>query len=148
MQHEAAASFDRPSLEYLQGFGIFRQLDLVGLLDDVELHQKTGKIDAARRAVDDDAHGAFGRVRAEINHRTLEARVAHDGHGNQQLAIEITMAVGLAGTVGRFAASRSWPEPLCFLIWPFVVRAHPQRLAYSVYPDIGACFCQSSWARD
>ena len=46
-------------------------------------------IDAARRAIDDDAHRAFGGMRTEIDHRTLEARVSHHGHRDQKLAVEI-----------------------------------------------------------
>ena len=74
MQHEAAAGFDRAAAQHLHALGIFRQLDLIGLLDDVELHQQFREIDAAGRTIDDDAHRAFGRMRAEINHRALEAR--------------------------------------------------------------------------
>src|ERR1700735_829333 len=123
MQYEATTGLDRAALEHLQGLGVLRQLDLVGLLDDVELDQQAGKIDAARRTVNDDSHGAFRRMRAEINHGTFEARVTHDGHGDQQLAIEIAMALGCTDA-GNFAATRSRS---------FAFRAHRQRLAWMIY---------------
>src|SRR5258705_210808 len=74
MQHEAAAGLDRAAFQHLHGLGVLRQLDLIGLLDDVELHQQFGKVDTAGPAVDDDAHGAFGVMRAELDHLALEAR--------------------------------------------------------------------------
>jgi hypothetical protein len=107
MQHEAAAGLDRAALQHLHGFGVFRQLDLVGLLDDVELHQQFGKVDAAGRAIDDDAHGAFGGMGAEIDHRTLEARVSHHRHRDQQLAVEITATSRIVARACRFAANGS-----------------------------------------
>ncbi len=106
MQHEAAAGLHRASLEDLQRLGSFGQLDLVGLLDDVELHQQPRKIDAAGRAINDNAHRALGGVGAEVNHRTLKARIAHHRHGNQQLAIEIAMVVRPDGAAGGSTANR------------------------------------------
>src|SRR5947209_7255674 len=47
MQHEAAPGLDRTALQHFHRSGIFRQLDLVALLDDVELYQQFGKIDGA-----------------------------------------------------------------------------------------------------
>src|SRR5205085_8783330 len=49
MQDEAAAGIDWAALQYLHGLGVFRQRDLIGLLDDIELHQQSREIDAARR---------------------------------------------------------------------------------------------------
>ena len=60
MQHEAAAGIDRSALQHLHALGVFRQLDLIRFVDDVELHQQFRKIDAAGRTIDDDAHRAFG----------------------------------------------------------------------------------------
>jgi hypothetical protein len=118
MQHEAAAGIDRATSQHLHGFGVFRQLDLVGLLDDVELNQQFGEVDAAGRAIDDDAHGAFGRMRAKVDHRTLEARVAHHRHRDQQLSVEIAAIRRIVAHAGGFAANS-----LRF----FAFRVHPQR---------------------
>jgi hypothetical protein len=89
MQHEAAPGFDRPAFEHPDVFRPHRQFDPLGLRDDVELHQQIGKFDVRRRLVDDDAHGAFGRVRANVNDRAGEALVAHRRHRDQHLAVEI-----------------------------------------------------------
>ena len=118
MQHEAAAGLDRAAFQHLHGHGVFRQLDLIRLLDDVELHQQFGKVDTARRAVDDDAHGAFGGMRAEIDHRTLEARISHHRHRDQQLTVEIAAPGRIVADAGGFAANNPW----CFAF-----RVHPQR---------------------
>jgi hypothetical protein len=129
MQHEAAAGIDRAALQHLHGLGVFRQLDLVGLLDDVELHQQAGKIDAAGRAVDDDAHRAFRGMRAHIDDRAFEARIAHDGHGDQDLPVEIAI-------VGRDIADAS--NLAADGLWCFAFRAHPKGLpSLSGHPDIG-----------
>ena len=80
-----------PPFSTFIGLGVFLQLDLVGGLDDVELHQQAREIDAAGRMIDDDAHGAFGGMRAHIDHRALETRIAHHRHGDQQLAVEIAI---------------------------------------------------------
>ena len=42
-----------------------------------------------RDLVDDDAHGAAFRMRAEIDQRVIEARIAHARHGDQHLPVEI-----------------------------------------------------------
>ena len=136
MQHEAAAGIDRAALQHLHGLGIFRQLDLVGVLDDVELHQQPREIDAAGRAVDDDAHRAFGRMRAHIDHRTLEARIAHDGHRDQQLAVQIAVVGRIIANAGGFAASRA---SVSCLQGSSAKASHADS-----YPDIGWRFCQSS----
>ena len=139
MQHEAAAGIDRAALQHLHALGVFRQLDLVGLLDDVELHQQAGKIDAAGRTVDDDAHRPFRRMRAHVDDGALEARIAHDRHGNQQLAVQIAVTGRIVANAGGFAADG---------LRCFAFRAHPQRpLLLIAYPDIGLGFCQSSFRR-
>jgi hypothetical protein len=124
MQHEAAAGIDRAALQHLHGLGVFRQLDLVGLLDDVELHQQSRKIDAAGRPVDDDAHRPFRRMRAHINDGALEARIAHDRHGDQQPAVQVALAGRIIANAGSFAA-----DGLRCLAF----RAHPQRPLLLIY---------------
>src|ERR1700730_10607620 len=77
-------------------------------------------------------------MRAHIDHRTFEAGVVHDGHGDQQLAIEIAVVGGIVTNTGALAADG--PRYLAF-------RAHPQRpFMPNSYPDIGWRFCQSSFA--
>ena len=44
------------------------------------------------RLVDDETHGAFGRMRANVDHAALEARIGHCGHGSQELADHISRA--------------------------------------------------------
>ena len=41
------------------------------------------------RLVDHDAHGAVGRMGADIDHRAREALVAHCRHRDQELSVEI-----------------------------------------------------------
>jgi hypothetical protein len=79
MQHEAAPGIDRTAAQHLQGLGIFGQLDLLILVDDVELHQQFGEIDAADRAIDHDPHGALGEcaeVTTERSKRGSPSRAA------------------------------------------------------------------------
>ena len=118
MQHETAAGIDRTALQHLHRLAMVGHLDLVRALDDVELHQKLRKVDAPCRMIDDDAHGALGGMRAQVDHRTLEARVAHHGHRDQHLAVEITLVrrivpdAGLAARALRCFAFRSHPQSL------------------------------------
>ena len=60
--------------------------------NDVELHQQIGEIDVGGRLVDDDAHRAFGRMRAHIDDAARETLVAHGRRGDQHLAVEIAAA--------------------------------------------------------
>ena len=78
-----------PPLSTFTVSGLRRQLDPLGRRDHVELHQQIGKLDVGRRLVDDDAHGAFGRMRADIDHAARETLVAHRRHRDQHLAVEI-----------------------------------------------------------
>ncbi len=105
MQHEAAAGIDRAAAQNFHAFGILRQPDVLALLDDAELLQQLGKVDAAGRMVDDDAHRALGGMGTEIDHRALEAGIAHDGHRDQQPAVEITGRIRESGArpAGAFA---------------------------------------------
>jgi hypothetical protein len=123
MQHEAAAGIDRAALQHLHALGVFRQLDLVGLGDDLELHQELRKVDAARRPVHHDTHGAVGGMRAHIDHRSLEARIAHHGHRNQELAIEIAALRRIVGRAGRLART-GWLGAKFARF--FALRVHPQ----------------------
>src|SRR5262249_53551352 len=125
VQHEASAGLDRPAAQHLHALGVFRQLDLLGLVDDVELYQELGKIDAARRAIDHDAHGAVGGMRAHIDHRALEARIAHHGHGDQQLAIEIAAAGRIVAHTNRLDIAEA-SHFATRVARSFALRVHPQ----------------------
>ena len=107
MQHEAAPGLDRAALEHRHVLRPHRQLDALGLRDHLELHQKIRELDVLRRLVDDDAHGAFGRMRADIDHRARKTLVAHRRHGDQHLPVEIA-ARGRRqiGFFGAFAGHR------------------------------------------
>ena len=98
--------FDRAALEHLHAAGARRQLDQVGRRDHVELHQQVGEADVRRRLVDDDAHGAVGRVGADIDHAARETIVAHGRHRDQHLAVEIA-ALGAGTARPAFAACRT-----------------------------------------
>ena len=101
MQHEAAPGFHRPTLEHFDVLGLGRQLDTLVRRDHFQLHQQIGKFDVPRRLIDDDAHGAFVRVRADINHRPRETLVAHRRHRDQHLAVEIAARGQLLGGFAR-----------------------------------------------
>src|SRR5581483_3408202 len=47
------------------------------------------ELDVLRRMIDDDAHRAFGGMRADIDERTRETLVQHGRHGDQHLAVQI-----------------------------------------------------------
>src|SRR5258708_39374706 len=56
-------------------------------------------------------------MREHVNYRTLETRIAHHRHGDQQLAVEVTMiglivadAGGFAADIARFLAFRTHPQ--------------------------------------
>src|ERR1700722_19594287 len=57
-------------------------------------------------------------MRAEVNHRTLEPRISHHRHGDQQLTVEITASGRIVASAGGFAAGR---------FRSFAFRIHPQR---------------------
>src|SRR5262249_8617692 len=88
VQHEPALGVDRATLEHLHALCAWWKSDQVGRRNDVELHQKIGKADMRCRLIDDDAHGAFGRVGADVDHAAREAFVAHGWHRDQHLAVE------------------------------------------------------------
>ena len=92
-----------------------------------------------RGLVDDDAHRAFGRMRAHVDHASARSAVAHDGHRNQHLAVEIALIPAdiMANTAGLAARASS---VLCL---QGLIR---KALSYPVaYPDIGWVICQSSF---
>ncbi len=55
-------------------------------------------------------------MRAEIDHGTLEARISHHGHGDQQLAVEIAVTRQIVAHAGGLAANSPWF---------FAFRVHP-----------------------
>ena len=111
--------FDRPALEHLHAAGARRKLDQVGGRDHVELHQQVGEADVRRRLVDDDAHGAFGGMGANVNHAAGEAVVAHGRHRDQHLPVEIAapwsrrcLCLGLSARPDRLTLTSAVPCPL------------------------------------
>src|SRR6185437_7631109 len=100
MQHEAASGFHRTAFEDLNVLRPHRQFDALGRRDHLELHQQIGELDVAGRMVDDDAHGALARMRADVDHRARKPLVVHRRHRDQHLTIEIAARRGLAS---RFA---------------------------------------------
>src|SRR5258708_13051329 len=90
MQYETAAGLYRAALEHLYGSGAQRQLDDIGIGDDVELHQQIRKLDIACRLVDDNAHRPFRRVCTNIDQSTGKSLVPHPRHRDQHLAVEIS----------------------------------------------------------
>ena len=114
VQHEAAPGFHRTALEHLHRAGVVRQFDALGRRNDFELHQQIGKIDVGRRLVDDDAHGAFGRMRAHVDHRTREALVAHRRHGDEHLPVEIAARRRLAGGFAGKLHAKRLPDRFVF----------------------------------
>ena len=138
MQYEAASGIHRAALHHLHGLGMLRQLDLVGLFDDVELHQQFREVDAARRPVDDDAHRAFRGMRTHVDDGTLETGIAHDRHGDQDATIEIAALGRIIADAGGLAASGPGR---------FAFRTHPRGPScLNPHPDIGWRACQSRLA--
>ncbi len=96
MQHETALGIDGASLEHLHASGARRKLDQVGGRHDLELHQKIRETDMRRRLIDDDAHRAFGRMGADVDHAASKTLVAHRRHRDQHLTVEIAALDRLA----------------------------------------------------
>ena len=57
----------------------------------LKLLQQLREADVRRALVDDEAHGAFGGMRAHVDHRPGKALVGHDRHGDQELTFEVAM---------------------------------------------------------
>src|SRR5579862_899719 len=93
MQYKSAFALHRPAAHHLHYAGSTRQLDHVGSRYHVELYQQIRKFDVRRRMIDDDAHGALGRMRAHIDDRTGKTVVHHRRHGDQHLAVEKASAL-------------------------------------------------------
>ncbi len=104
VQHEAASGLDRTAEMHRHAGQSLRQPDALLRRHDVELLEQLGETDIGRALVDDDAHGAVGRVRAHIDDRAGKARVAHRRHGDEQLAVEIEVALR------RLLCATSWHE--------------------------------------
>src|SRR5262249_16913740 len=64
---------------------------------DVELLEQLGEADIRRALIDDDAHGAIGGGRAEIDDGARKARVAHRRPGGGQLTVERGVALAAVG---------------------------------------------------
>src|ERR1700685_85684 len=56
--------------------------------------------------IDDDAHGAFGGMRADIDQRAREALIQHRRHGDQHLAVQITAPALCRRTTWQFHARK------------------------------------------
>jgi len=63
----------------------------------VELLQQIREGDGADQAIDDQAHGAFLVVGADVDHGSCKARIGHARHGDQQLAGEISFFLVVHG---------------------------------------------------
>src|SRR5262249_34049056 len=79
-----------------------------------------GEIDAAGGPIYHDAHRSLGGMGTKIDHRTFEAGIAHHGHGDQELAIEIAGTrrivanADLGANVGRVFSFRVHPQSTLF----------------------------------
>src|SRR5262249_26136292 len=96
MQDKAALGVDRTALEHLHAAGAPRKLDQLSRGDNLELHQEVGKADVRRRLIDDNAHGALGGMRANIDHTASKPVIAHGRHRDQHLAVQIAAFARLA----------------------------------------------------
>jgi hypothetical protein len=80
---------------HIHGRQAGRKRDAIFRRHDVELLEEFAEADIGRPLIDDDAHGAFRRVRAQIDHRAGEARIAHRRHSDEELAVEIAFVLSL-----------------------------------------------------
>ena len=95
VQHETAARLDRAADMHL-AFRSSRATSSPLPPSMLSWLEQLAEADVRRALVDDQAHGAFGRVRAHIDDRAREALVGHDRHGHQQLPVEVAVVVVLA----------------------------------------------------
>ena len=84
------------------------QADLRPLGDDVELDQEVAEGDLRRRLVDHDAHGAVGRMGADVDDCAREAAVLHSRHRDQELTVEIAALRGLVRDALYHGESLAW----------------------------------------
>ncbi len=78
MEHEAAARLDRPAV-------VDRAVRRLPRLQP-QLLQETAQAKAGPLVADPDADGAVLVMRADGDHRPLEARIGHSRHGQEKLA--------------------------------------------------------------
>ena len=90
VQHEAAARLDRTAHQHLHPADLLRQTDALRFRHDVELDEEIREVQVGGRPVEDDAHGALGGMRADVDHGTRETVVGHAGHCDEKLAVEIS----------------------------------------------------------
>ena len=81
VEHKAAAGLHGPAVENGKVWRARRHREF-------ELLHEIMKGKAGHRLVDDDAHGAVGRMRAHEDHALFEMWVAHTRHCDQELAFE------------------------------------------------------------
>jgi len=108
MQDEAAAAVHRAAVAHDEIARMAGQADDLLLVHDAELHQQVRK-QHLLGLVDDEAHGAFRGMGADIDHRAREPVVLHAGHGDEELVVE--EAVLSASFLLR---RNPWPEPIAF----------------------------------
>jgi hypothetical protein len=90
VQHETALGLDWTALEHFDGARAPRKLNALVGRNDIELDQQVRKADVGRWLVDDDAHGAFRRVRAHVDQGAGKAFIAHARHCDKHLAVKET----------------------------------------------------------
>ena len=113
-------------------------------VDDLELHQQAGKIDAAGRAVDDDAHRPFRGMRAHVDDGALEARIAHDRHGDHVTGRPDSRHRTNYRPCRRLCGDRASVSSLAASSVPCLQGSSAKASLADSYPDIGWRFCQSS----
>ncbi len=61
----------------------------VAVAQDVELRDEIAETDHRRHLVNNDTHGAALGMDAHVDQGPVEPRVAHAGHGDQNLTVEV-----------------------------------------------------------
>src|SRR5690606_31664261 len=77
----------RPAIADLKIPRLRRQPDRLLLIQDTELDQKIREIEFLQ-LVDDDAHGTFFAMCAQVDDRASEAFILHARHGDEELVIQ------------------------------------------------------------
>ena len=96
VQYEAAPCLDRTAdvdrhAAHVVGYAALRRRG-----HDVELVEEIGKRDVGGALIDDETHRPVLGMRAHVDHRAREARVRHDRHGDEELAVEVPFSVRAA----------------------------------------------------